>query len=119
MQLAVFSSTNEAGFAREWEEEVAVALFGSVELDLTKRPPALEATLTVASVFGAVKVIVSPGTRVMTHGIALFGSARAKVEPGVGPELHIRFLSLFGSVTVVEGKVPALEATTGQQVFPF
>lgn len=118
MQLAVFSSTNEVGFVREWEDEVAVAIFGSVELDLTKRPPALDATLTVASVFGSVKVIVPPGTRVVTNGIAIFGSARAKVAPGVGPELHVRCLALFGSVVVVEGKVPAL-ATTSGQTFPF
>ena len=122
MQLAVFSSSNESGFARGWVEESAVAVFGSIELDLTKRPPAPDATLAATAVFGSVKVIVPAGTHVRTSGMALFGSAQSKVGPGAGPELHIRAFTLFGGITVAEGAAVAPEASApagNERTFPF
>src|ERR687890_752049 len=69
MQLAIFSSTSEAGFAPGWTEEAAIALFGSTTPDLPLPPPTSDAALTVAAVFGSAKVIVPPGARVTTKGI--------------------------------------------------
>jgi hypothetical protein len=119
MQLAIFSSTSEAGFAPDWTEEAGIAVFGSVTLDLTLHPPMSDAALTVAAVFGSAKVIVPPGARVTTKGIALFGGSKVKVEPGVGPDLTINFLALFGEVTIVEGKQRALPARASEQPFPY
>jgi hypothetical protein len=119
MQLAIFSSTSQAGFAPEWTEEAAVAVFGSSTLDLTLHPPLADASLTVAAVFGSVKVIVPPGARVTTKGIALFGGSKVRVEPGTGPDLTINFLALFGEVSIIEGKQRAFPARAAEQPFPY
>ena len=119
MQLAIFSSTSEAGFAPEWTEEAAIAVFGSATLDLTLRPPLSDAVLTVGAVFGSAKVIVPPGARVTTKGIALFGGSKVKVEPGSGPDLTINFLALFGEVSIVEGKRRDLPTRIAEQPFPY
>lgn len=119
MQLAIFSSTSEAGFAPDWSEEAAIAVFGSVTLDLTLHPPMGDANLTVGAIFGSAKIIVPPGARVVTKGIALFGGSRVTVEPGVGPDLTINFLALFGEVKIVEGQVRATPARATGQTFPY
>ncbi len=119
MQLAVFGNTSEAGFAPEWTDETAVAIFGSANLDLTRQSPLSNAALKVAAIFGSAKIIVPPGARVSTKGIALFGNSQVKVEHGTGPELQVNFFVLFGQVTIVEGKVRALPAPLGGQTFPY
>jgi len=119
MQLAIFSSTSEAGFAPGWTEEAAIAVFGSTTLDLTLHPPMSDAALTVAAIFGSAKVIVPPGARVTTKGIALFGGSKVKVEPGVGPDLTITFLALFGEVTIIEGQRRAIPVRAAEQTFPY
>ena len=119
MQLAIFGSTSEAGFAPDWSEEAAIAIFGSVTLDLTLHPPMADANLTVAAVFGEAKVIVPPGARVLTKGIALFGGSKVKVQPGLGPDLTINFLALFGEVKIIEGKARAIPARAIEQTFPY
>lgn len=119
MQLAIFSSTGEAGFAHDWSAEKAIAVFGSAVLDLTLHPPLSDATLTVAAIFGEVKVIVPPGARVITRGAAVFGGSKVRVEPGVGPELRVNLLALFGQVTIVEGKARAIASPASAQTFPY
>ena len=119
MQLAIFSSTSESSFAPDWSEEAAIAVFGNLTLDLTLHPPLGDANLTVAAVFGGAKVIVPPGARVVTKGIALFGGSKVKVEQGLGPDLTINFLALFGEVKIVEGKARTLPERTGERTFPY
>jgi len=119
MQLAIFGNTSEAGFAPGWMNETAVAVFGSANLDLTRQSPLSDAALKVAAIFGSAKIIVPPGARVITKGIALFGNSRVKVEHGAGPELQVNFFVLFGQVTIVEGKARILPAPLGSQTFPY
>lgn len=119
MQLAIFSNTSEAGFAPEWADETAVAVFGSANLDLTRQSPLSSAVLKVAAIFGSAKIVVPPGARVTTKGIALFGNSRVKVEHGAGPELQVNFFVLFGEVTIVEGKARALPTPLSGQTFPY
>ena len=119
MQLAIFSSTSQAAFAPEWSEEAAIAVFGSVTLDLTLHPPMADAALTVAAIFGSAKVIVPPGSRVITKGIALFGGSKVKVEPSAGPDLTINFLALFGEVAIIEGQQRAIPVRAAEPPFPY
>lgn len=120
MQVAIFAEASEAGFAHDWERETAIAVFGSATLDLTRRPPLAAATLTVAAIFGAIKVIVPPGTRVISRGITLFSGSRVRVQSGGGPEIAINSLALFGDIKVVEGKGSALpELPAGGPTFPY
>lgn len=119
MQLAIFSSTSEAGFAPDWTDETAIAIFGSANLDLTRQAPLSRAALNVAAIFGSAKIVVQPGTRVTTKGLALFGGSRVKVEHGGGPDLQVNFFVLFGDVAIVEGRERALPTPVGQQPFPY
>jgi hypothetical protein len=123
MELAIFGSTNAAGFAPGWTNEQAIVAFGSAYLDLTKQPPAPDATLTTVNVFGSTKIVVPAGSRVRAEGFALFGSRRVTVTPADGPTLRLRFFVLFGSVMVVEGAPlaqPVAVASPGEgHVFPY
>jgi len=46
------------------------------------------ARLDVFSIFGSAKVVVPAGTRVVTGGVAIFGSAKVKSDSEVGPEVR-------------------------------
>lgn len=118
MHLAIFSDTTESGFPHEWADQSALILFGNGHFDLTKRPMDEAARLNVFSIFGAAKVVVPAGTRVVTSGLALFGAAKVKARSEVGPEVHIRYLALFGTVEVLE-TTPALPAHGSGPIFPY
>ncbi|HEY8601834.1 MAG TPA: hypothetical protein VIL85_25630 [Thermomicrobiales bacterium] len=119
MQLAIFGNTSEAGFAPEWTNETAVALFGSAHLDLTRHSPMSSAALKIAVIFGSAKIVVPPGARVTTRGMALFGNSLVKVEHGTGPELQIDFFVLFGEMKIVEGTARAMPTPLSSQTFPY
>jgi len=113
LQLAIFGSASGA-------DETAIALFGNATLDLTLQPILADTTLTIAAIFGGVKVIVPPGARVATRGLALFGESRVKVQPGDGPTITIRNLALFGDIKIVEGQGSVPPTTrTGERIFPY
>ena len=118
MHLAIFGEITKSDFTYEQAEQSALILFGNGTFDLTKRPMGMLARLDVFSIFGSAKVIVPAGTRVVTGGVAIFGAAKVESDSEVGPEVHIRYLALFGSVEVIEGK-PAPFAATSGQVFPY
>ena len=125
MQVALFSSTDEGGLAPAWTNETVIVLFGGTKLDLTKRPPEPDATLTVVAVFGEAKVIVPAGSRLTVRGLSLFGARQVRVQPGTGPDLGLRAFTLFGSVDVTEapgsrtGAEKRAEAGEKGQVFPY
>jgi hypothetical protein len=118
MHLAIFSDTTKSHFPDEWTEQSALILFGNAKFDLTRQPMDTYARLNVFSIFGAAKVIVPAGTRVVTDGVALFGAASVRGESTVGPEVRIRYLALFGNVEVVEAKSEPVPIGTGR-VFPY
>jgi len=118
MHLAIFGDSTASDFPHEWSEQSALILFGNGRFDLTKRPMDSSARLTIFSIFGAAKVVVPPGTRVVTGGVAIFGAANVRADAQVGPEIHIRYLALFGSVEVVEAKAAPLAIAAGR-VFPY
>lgn len=117
MHLAIFSETTKSDFSPERAAQSALVLFGNARFDLTRRPLGLFARLNVLAVFGAAKIIVPPGVQVITDGVALFGAATVRADATGGPEVHIRYLALFGAVEIVEGK-SALPAPGGS-VFPY
>jgi hypothetical protein len=101
MHLTIFSG-DAAYFAPNWKNETVIVLFGGARVDLTERPPANGATLSVYAVFGGAKVIVPAGSRVTTSGLSLFGGRRINVRHGDGPALHVRAAAIFGGVDVIE-----------------
>lgn len=120
MQLAVFNSTNEGGLAPGWRKEVVLVLCGGATLDLTKRLPGPDATLTAIGAFGGAKIVVPAGTRLAVDGLSLFGGRSVAVRPGDGPSLRIHAFWLFGGVRIVEGApVPAATAPPARANFPY
>ena len=118
MHLAIFSETTKSDFPAAWSAQSALVLFGNATFDLTKQPLDTDARLNVFSIFGAAKVVVPAGTRVVTDGVALFGAAKVKGDAAAGPEVRIRYLALFGAVEIVEAKSATLASGAGP-VFPY
>lgn len=124
MQLALFGTTDEGGFVPGWLAETVLLLFGGADLDLTKRPPAPDATLTVVAIFGGAKVVVPAGSRVTAGGFSLFGGRSVKVGPGAGPDLRLNAVTVFGGIEVVEaparlGAERPAEGVEAPRTFPF
>ena len=118
MHLTIFSDATKSDFPDEWAEQSALVLFGNGKFDLTRQPIDSFARLSIFSIFGAAKVVVPAGTRVVTGGVAIFGAATVRSEATVGPEVRIRYLALFGTVEVVEARAAPLEVAAGR-VFPY
>jgi hypothetical protein len=105
--FAVMSASDRRG---EWalgESHTAMALMGSVTLDLRQAALPASATITVAALMGEVTVVVDQYTRVVVDGVGVmgsFGEARPRVAPVLGPGspvVRVRGLALMGAVEVV------------------
>lgn len=107
--VAVFSSVERKGLWTMPDDNTAVAVFGSVDLDLRKAQiAAAHNEIRAFAAFGSVSIIVSPGTRVEVSGVGIFGefTRAGKVSDQVndGPTIRVSGLALFGSVSVKEKK---------------
>jgi hypothetical protein len=105
--LAVMSETKRLGNWVLQDGHSAVAVMGSVVLDLREAQfEDVEVTINASAIMGEVKVIVNSGTRVVVDGMGIMGEfteQRAKVpfdpERG-GPVVRVRGFALMGSVNV-------------------
>jgi hypothetical protein len=103
--VACLSSETRKGRWRLDEQTSAVALMGSVVLDLRQVAlDAPEATITAVSVMGSIDIIVSEGVDVDLGGFAFMGSKDCRtndsfVHPGA-PLIRVQAYCLMGSVTV-------------------
>ena len=105
--LAVMSETKRVGTWVVQDGHFALAVMGSVVLDLREAHfEGAEVTVNASAVMGEVKVIVNAGTTVVVDGMGIMGEfseQRAKVpfdaEQG-GPTVHVRGFALMGSVHV-------------------
>ena len=70
MHLAIFSDSTKSDFPDAWADQSALVLFANAKIDLTRHPMDSCARLNVFSIFGAAKIIVPAGTRVVTGGVA-------------------------------------------------
>ena len=102
--VAIFGGATRKG---EWlvpEQLTAFALFGGVELDLTRASFAgPEAEFTAVAVMGGVDITVPEGITVQVDGVGVFGGfdqqAEGPGEPGA-PVLRIKGVAFFGGVSV-------------------
>jgi DUF1707 SHOCT-like domain/Cell wall-active antibiotics response LiaF, C-terminal len=106
--VAIFGGATRKG---EWavpERMTAVAVFGGVELDLTKAQfTAKETTITANAVFGGVDITVPEGITVIVNGAGVFGGFDGRAEgPGVpgAPVLRVGGVAFFGGVDVKRKK---------------
>lgn len=106
--VAIFGGATRKG---EWtvpERMTAVAVFGGVELDLTKASfSARETTITANAVFGGVDITVPEGITVVVNGTGIFGGFDGRAQgPGDAgaPVLRVTGVAFFGGVDVKHKK---------------
>ncbi len=112
--VAVLSETKRVGPWQLGASHGALALMGSVTLDLRAAHFAeREVTLTANAVMGEVKIVVDAATVVVVEGFGVMGEfkeQRPRVDHAPHPDspvLRVRGVALMGSVTVRRrGSVP-------------
>ncbi len=105
--VAVFSSVERKGAWSMPDDINAVAVFGSVEMDLRHAQIAAQDNeIRAVAVFGSVEILIAAGMQVEVAGVGVFGefSRKGDVSPptGQGPAIRVTGVSFFGSVTVKE-----------------
>ena len=110
---AVLSSQARQGVWEVGPNHRALAVFGSVTLDLREaRLAAREIVIDATTVLGSVTIVVNARTRVLIEGTGVLGSfeqARDRVRPAVDPDVplvRVRGVAVAGSVTVVRKRAP-------------
>lgn len=102
--VAVFAGTSRKHTWRVRRNTSILAMFGGVDLDLTKATfEAHELTFNVFCLFGGVDVVVPPGTDVDSQVIAIFGGSdvgRLTPPDGVAPKVVVKGFCGFGGVNV-------------------
>jgi predicted membrane protein len=105
MHTAIFGSLDEGGFPPGWTDERVLTLFGSAELDLRRRPPGENATLTATAIFGSIEITVPRGTGVRASGFSVLGSRKVGTSPGTEQVVGMKFNSVLGSVEIKEAEL--------------
>lgn len=105
--VAVFSAVERKGVWQLDDDSYAVAVFGSVQLDLRQAQTAAMANeIRAFAVFGSVEITIPRGMRAEVSGVGVFGEFNRAGE-GTAPDpdrpaIRVSGLALFGSVTVKE-----------------
>ena len=105
--VAVFSAVERKGVWAMSEDSNAVAVFGSVELDLRQAHiAAMSNEIRAVAVFGSVEITIPRGMRAEIAGVGVFGefsqSGEASAPDPPVPAIRVSGLALFGSVSVKE-----------------
>jgi hypothetical protein len=108
--VAVFASTVRRGAWRVPERTNAVAVLGSVELDLREAVPlAAQVTIVASAILGSIEIIVPDGADVDLHGVAFLGDKSARTAPAVpgGLQVRVQATAVLGSISVTSKPRPA------------
>ncbi len=105
--VAVFSAVERKGVWALAADSNAVAVFGSVELDLRQAQISAQSTeIRAVAVFGSVEITVPRGMRAEITGVGVFGDFSQTGEVSTPdpqlPTIRVSGLALFGSVNVRE-----------------
>jgi hypothetical protein len=115
LSVAVFSHIKRRRRWRVARLHIAVAVFGSLTLDLRSAELGGTTVILALPLFGSVDVLVPLGMDASLGGIAVFGSHDEEVSDDVVealPSVHVVALTVFGSTEVrvprrKRGKLPA------------
>jgi hypothetical protein len=105
--VAIFGGASRKG---EWvvpPQLTSFAMFGGVELDLTRATfSQAETEIVAVAVFGGVEITVPEGLAVQVDGIGIFGGFEGREGPGDpgAPLLRVKGAALFGGVEVKRPK---------------
>jgi len=113
--FAMMSETKRSGVWTPGEHHTAVAIMGSVVVDLRQAvlPPGAETVVTATAIMGGVDVVVDAYTEVIVSGVGLMGDfseSRPQVDQVLGPGapvVRVRGLALMGAVNVKRRPMPA------------
>lgn len=101
---AIFGGVERRITAQDFEGGEAFAMFGGVELDLTKAAMrGNRAVIQANAIFGGVELRVPESWNVTMQGTGIFGGYSDQTQhpqPGGAPELVVRGMALFGNVEV-------------------
>ncbi len=105
--VAVFSAVERKGVWDLAADSNAVAVFGSVELDLRQAQiAAMSNEIRAVAVFGSVEITIPAGMRAEITGVGVFGDFSQAGEVSAPnpqlPAIRVSGLALFGSVNVRE-----------------
>jgi hypothetical protein len=105
--FAMMSETRRAGPWQVSDSHWAVAVMGSVVIDLRHAIfHSREVVITANALMGSVEVIVNPHTHVIVEGVGVMGDfneGRSRVLPEAGPDspvVRVRGVAFMGSVQV-------------------
>jgi predicted membrane protein len=106
-QVAIFGGTKRLVDTKDFRSGDFVAVFGGVELDLSKSVMATdEALIDATAVFGGIEIRVPTTWNVILKGSAIFGGYEDKtIHPALGqnenaPKLILAGFAIFGGVTI-------------------
>ncbi len=112
--LALMSETRRTGGWLVEDGHTAVAVMGSVVLDLRQAQfESAELTVNAHALMGEVRVVVGPGTTVVVEGTGVMGEYREQrprvpFDPAAGgPVVRVRGFALMGSVHVQRRALPS------------
>jgi hypothetical protein len=104
--VAVFSGVERKGVWSMPDDNYAVAVFGSVEIDLREAQIAAGVNeIRAYAIFGSVEIIVPPGMVAEVSGVGVFGDfsrGKASAPDPESPVIRVSGLALFGAVNVKE-----------------
>jgi hypothetical protein len=114
VSFAMMAETRRQGAWAPGDSHQAVAIMGSVVLDLRQAQltPGRETVITANAIMGSVEVLVDAWTEVVVTGLGIMGDfseGSPEVESQVGPDspvVRVRGLALMGSVNVRRRGVP-------------
>lgn len=113
VSFAVMSESRRRGLWEVTEQHTAVAVMGSVVLDLREaRFAGREVVIDGYAIMGSVEVVVNAHTQVIVSGVGVMGDfseSRPKVTAELSadsPVVRVRGLALMGSVTVQRKDMP-------------
>jgi len=104
--VAVFSAVERKGVWSLPDDAYAVAVFGSVAMDLREAQiAAANNEIRAFAVFGSVEITIPAGMRVEVSGVGVFGEfsrGKATAPDPASALVRVSGLAFFGSVTVKE-----------------
>ncbi|MFF4601737.1 DUF1707 domain-containing protein [Streptomyces sp. NPDC001339] len=100
--VAIFSASTRKGRWRVPARINAVAIFGSVEIDLTEAVfPQQQVQINVTAIFGSVEIRVPENVTLRSSGSGVLGSFEIETHEAVdgdAPQVHINGYAILGSV---------------------
>ncbi len=107
MNLALFGGVNDTPLSVPEDGEQLIAMFGGVDLDLSRVHLPETLHLSALAFMGGIKIVVPRGTDVVLKGFALIGGRKFRRRSEWSPEdirsvIYLNAVAVMGGVEVIE-----------------